>query len=151
MMLVRPQTEPSASPSSAELRLVLRHPQDARHLSEQQLGWLSLGLRGDARCSLQGLLEDIELEMAHLWSIEDAQGVAAMLIVTRIVEYELCDAFEVQICGGTRMRECLRLLPELEQHARNLECKYIELRGRPGWQRMLPEYSVRGVALEREL
>jgi hypothetical protein len=149
MMLVRPQTEPSASRSSVEL--VLRHPEDARHLSDQELGWLSLALRGDPRGSLDGLLEDIELEEAQLWSVKDDHGETLMLIVTRILTYELCDTFEIQLAGGTRLRDCLQVVPDLERHARNLDCKLIELRGRPGWQRLMRGYRMRGVALEKEL
>lgn len=148
MMPVQAQTEPSASRSSADLQLVLRHPADARHLTEQQLGWLSLSLRGDPRVSLQGLLMDIAVEAAQLWSVE-VSGDVLLLIVSRIVHYELCDAFEIQLCGGRRMRECLELLPELEKHAKALGCKLVELRGRPGWQRLLPQYEMRGVALEK--
>ena len=150
MMLLRPPTEPSASSSSAELQLVLRHPDDARTLTEQQLGWLSLGLRGDPRVSLTGLLEDIEIGMAQLWAVQRGDDTRA-LVVTRIIEYELCDCLEIQICGGVGMWDWMHLLGELEQHARNMECKMMELRGRPGWQRMLPGYRVRGIALEKEL
>lgn len=150
MMLVRQQTGCSESPSSAELQLVLRHPDDARHLTEQQLGWLALGLRGDPRISLTGLLEDIELGMVQLWAVQSGTETLA-LCVTRIIEYEMCDCLEIQICGGVGVRRWLHLLAELEQHARNMECKMIELRGRPGWQRLLPGYQVRGIALEKEL
>jgi hypothetical protein len=135
----------------ADLKLVLLHPEHARYLTEQQLGWLSLGLRGDPRGSLQGLLDDIELEAAQLWSVSDDEGGSVALLVTRIFERELCCTFEIQICVGSGLRDWLHLLPELEQHARNLGCKMVEMIGRPGWQRVLPQYRMRGVALEREL
>lgn len=151
MTSVQPQTEPSASQSSAELCLVLRHPAEARHLTQQQLGWLALGLRQDPRVSLEGLLESIETEDAQLWSVETEGGECRVLLVTRIVQYELCDCFEVQICAGVGLWSWLHLLPELEHHARELGCKYVELRGRPGWLRVLPQYSARGIALEKEL
>jgi len=138
-------------PSSAELHLVLRHPEDALHLTGQQLSWLAMALCQDPRCSLQGVLEDIRSEAAQLWSFETEAGETLMLVVTRILHHELCDTFEIQLCGGHRLRDCLKLLPELEAHARFLGCKLVELRGRPGWHRVLREYSLRGIALEKEL
>lgn len=151
MTQVHQQTEPSALHSSAEIRLVLRHPEDSVCLSGQHLGWLALALREDVRGSLQGVLDDIRSEVAQLWSFDTAAGETLMLVVTRILHYELCDTLEIQLCGGHRLRECLRLLPELEQHARYLGCKMVELRGRRGWERLLGDYTVRGIALEKEL
>lgn len=129
---------------------MLRHPEDARGLSDQELGWLALAMRGDPRVSLGSVLEDVALEEAQLWEVRSGDQ-PLMLIVTRIIHYELCDVFEIQLCGGTRLRECLRLLPELERHAYALGCQMVELRGRAGWQRVLDGYRVRGIAFEKEL
>lgn len=145
---MQPQTEPSASPSSAELQLALRHPEGA--LSQRELGWLALALRQDPRVSLAGLLSDIREERAQLWAAEDWQGTHA-LCVTRIGRYERCDVLEVQLCAGAGIRRWLHLLEQLEGHARALGCQRMELQGRRGWARVLPGYSMRGIALEKEL
>lgn len=144
------QIEPSASPSSADLRLALRVPWSVGELSERELGWLALALREDPRGSLSGLLGDIQGERAQLWAVEDGQGTHA-LVVTRIGRYELCDVLEIQLCAGSGMHHWLHLLRDLEAHGRALGCRLVEVRGRRGWERMLPEYALRGIALEKEL
>lgn len=151
MMLMRQQTEPSASSSSAELQLVLRHPDDARTLTEQQLGWLQASLREDPRYAVEDILRDVAEDCAQLWQVGFCSGRALALLVTRLVWYPRGCAFQIHLCGGENMAEWLHLLPELEQHARNLGCKFVELMGRRGWQRALPEYGFRGVGLSKEL
>jgi hypothetical protein len=145
------QTEPSASSSPAELRLVLRRPEDVWALDEQQLGWLALSLRGDTRFTIWDMLRDIAAERAQLWAIEDDAGEATALLVTRLVQYARCSSLEIHLCGGRSIERWLGMLPELEQHARNLGCRFVELCGRRGWERILPEYAFRGVALAKEL
>lgn len=129
---------------------MLRRPESVRDLTQQELGWLSLALREDPRVSLVGVLGDIRDERAQLWAVEDWQGTQA-LVVTWIGRYERCDVLEIQLCAGSGMHRWLHLLGELEGHARALGCKIIELRGRRGWERLLPEYEFRGVCLEKEL
>lgn len=129
---------------------MLRPPWATAELTQSELGWLALALRSDPRGSLSGLLGDIREERAQLWAIEGWEGTLA-LIVTRIGRYELCDAFEVQLCAGSGMARWLHLLRELEEHARALGCRMMELQGRRGWERLLPDYELRGVVLEREL
>lgn len=144
------QIEPSASRFSVEPRLVLRSPSAVDSLTQQELGWLALALRGDPRTSLPGLLADIREERAQLWVVAEGCETLA-LVVTWIGRYERCDVFEIQLCAGTGMHHWLHLLGELEGHARALGCRLIELRGRRGWERLLPDYAFRGVSLEKEL
>lgn len=143
-----PQTEPSASPSSAEL--ILLPPEAADGLSEVQLGWLRSALQDDPRVSLAGTLEAVRAERAQLWGVRVGAQLRALL-VTWIGRYEQCDVLEVQLIGGEGMAEWLGLLPELERHACNLGCRLMELRGRRGWERVLPGYRMRGVCLEKDL
>lgn len=148
MTAMQLQTEPSASRSSAEL--VLCPPTAARSLTIQQQGWLVDSLRGDERNTLETLLADIEREMAQLWAVRIA-GEAQAFLVTRLKWYAQCCALEIHLCGGVGMSRWFHLLPELEQHARNLGCRYVELCGRRGWERVLEGYDVLGVTLAKDL
>jgi hypothetical protein len=128
----------------------LRAPESVHDLSPNHREWLRSALGGDPRTSLDDLLSDIYAELAQLWQVA-ASGSVRALVVTRLVFYPRCSSMEVWLCGGHEMKRWIHLLGELEQHARNLGCRFIELRGRRGWERALTDYALRAVLLEKEL
>jgi hypothetical protein len=135
----------------AELSLSLRAPESVRALPPVHREWLRASLREDPRFELDDILADIEQERAQLWAIGDWGGYVQALIVTRLLWYPRCCALEVHLCGGLDMDRWIHLLDDLEQHARNLGCRFVEVRGRRGWERVLPGYGFRGIALAKEL
>lgn len=150
MTAAHPQTEPSASPSSADLRLVLQSPEWVHCLSGDHLEWLTAALREDPRGTLEHVLTDVFEERAQLWAIQRGFEAQA-LVVTYIETYPHGDALAIQLCAGREMSEWLPLLEELEEHARALGCSFVEIHGRRGWERMLPDYAFRGIVLGKEL
>lgn len=133
------------------LWLSLRAPESVRALPPEHCEWLRAALRGDPRFTVDDILEDLETERAQLWAVGHWPGHVQALVVTRLVAYRRCCSMEIHLCGGMGMEHWLYLLPELEQHARNLGCTFVELCGRRGWERVLPDYGFRGVALAKEL
>lgn len=96
------------------------------------------------------LLEDIEEGSAQLWEI-GSPGEVQALLVTRLVWYDRGCAMRIQACGGAGMARWIHLIDELEQHARRLDCRWVEVQGRRGWERALPGYSLQCVQLAKEL
>ncbi len=135
----------------AEPMLSLRAPESIRSLPLVHREWLRSALLDDPRASLESVLDDIEGERAQLWAVGAWGRDVEALIVTRLIQYDRCYALEVQLCAGRDMEHWLHLLAELERHARNLGCRFVEVRGRRGWERVLPDYAFRGVSLAKEL
>lgn len=125
-------------------------PQTAFSLPAEQRGWLHAALLDDPRSDLDSVLSDIAGDRAQLWAAMQGDEVHA-LVVTRIVQYDRCSSFAIQLCGGHGALSWVGLIGELEHHARHLGCRFMELQGRAGWARLLPDYASRGIALAKEL
>lgn len=59
--------------------------------------------------------------------------------------------FSVNWLGGVGAAEWLHLTPELERAARAIGCSCITWQGRPGWQRVHPDYRTLCVFMEKRL
>lgn len=58
---------------------------------------------------------------------------------------------EIVACGGADTLHHLHLLKEIEDYARNENCRATRIIGRKGWVRALPDYRATRVVLEKEL
>ena len=54
-------------------------------------------------------------------------------------------------CSGHHMERWLPLRAKIEQYAKNEGCATMRLYGRKGWERVLDEYHVEHVILEKSL
>ena len=54
-------------------------------------------------------------------------------------------------CSGSNRSEWLPLLAGLERYAKAENCKAMRIFGRRGWERLIPDYKVARVLLEKEL
>lgn len=61
------------------------------------------------------------------------------------------DMMEISACGGSGLKQFLSLLQRLEQFAMDEGCKFVRVAGRAGWQRILKDYKVRSVIIEKTL
>lgn len=61
------------------------------------------------------------------------------------------DACVIVACGGKEHRNWLGLIEGIQKYAKDCGCKHVRIYGRPGWQRVLPEYRRKFVILERPL
>lgn len=54
-------------------------------------------------------------------------------------------------CGGRNRNEWLWMLDEIEDYAKAEGCRAMRICGRRGWERVLPDYRVRRIVLEKDL
>lgn len=54
-------------------------------------------------------------------------------------------------CSGTQRERWLPLFEKIENYARDEDCKCVRIYGRKGWERVLKNYRVEHVILERQL
>ncbi|WP_374652245.1 hypothetical protein, partial [Rhizorhabdus sp.] len=95
------------------------------------------------------VLAEIRKGRAQLWIATD--GVPRVAVVTRIrrsLEGAIC---EIWLTGGTGRRSWLHFLTTIEAAARAHGCVAMEVVGRPGWKRVLPDYRQTAVILRKPL
>ena len=71
--------------------------------------------------------------------------------------YELADIFDALMSGKMQLWSAggddgkPHVLESVEKWARDNDCEAIELRGRAGWERVLKDWDLRQIILEKEL
>ena len=101
-----------------------------------------------------GRFADVERDVlganAYLWVAIDEGAVlaAAVTQVTQERDHRLCT---IVACGGRDFTRWGGLIAGLEDYARAENCKRIEIAGRPGWRRRLPDYRLAKVIIRKEL
>ena len=89
---------------------------------------------------------------ALIWlALSNSHGIEAVAVtqLTEIAGERIC--MIVSATGVTPRVRWLGLLARLEQYATAEGCAAIRLRGRKGWQRLLPHYTAPYIVLERRL
>jgi len=87
---------------------------------------------------------------ALLWLAWDGHEIYAAA-VTQIVGINGHRHCTIVACGGHDIERWGFLIGELERFAANESCKSVRIFGRKGWARMLPEYNIHSIVLEKEL
>ncbi len=87
---------------------------------------------------------------ALLWLawIDPIIQAAAVTQVSQSAKGKVCT---IVACGGSDHPQWIGLLGQLEAYAKSLECKTMRLIGRRGWRRVLPDYAITKVILEKAI
>jgi hypothetical protein len=97
---------------------------------------------------------DIARDVLHgdgvLWLACEGEEIdaAAVTLLTRTDRHLVC---LITALGGSNMESWLPLLSEIEDWARSEGAALVRVMGRPGWGRVLKNYHVSNVVLERAL
>lgn len=97
------------------------------------------------------ILEQLKSGTRLLWLAvdQDQRIVAAMLTQLFVMRSgTLCKMME---CGGERLREWKHLRLQIEEYAKREGCDRVVVEGRPGWARILNDYKVIAVTLEKRI
>lgn len=101
-----------------------------------------------------GRFADIEADVlganAYLWLATERSAViaAAVTKVTADDGERLCT---IVACAGDEWKKFGGLLAGLEAYARAENCAAIEICGRPGWRRRLPDYRLTKIVIRKRL
>ena len=87
---------------------------------------------------------------ALLWIACDGGRIhaAAVTELSAVAGERFCT---ITACGGSGRAQWLPLIAELEDYARREGCAAMRIFGRTGWARVLPDYRVSRVLLEKPL
>lgn len=106
----------------------------------------------DGRYSLEDVRAALLARDMQLWAALDARSlVIEAICVTEIVTYPGERRCGIVFCAGRRAERWLRHLDEIGDWAREQRCGALELQGRPGWERLLPEWRKTHVLLSKRL
>ena len=101
-----------------------------------------------------GCFADVEADVlganAYLWLAIDSGSVlaAAVTKVTAENGERLCT---IVACAGHEWKKFGPLIAGLEAYARAEGCVAIEICGRPGWRRRLPDYRLAKIVIRKRL
>lgn len=97
---------------------------------------------------------DVEYDTLHgdglLWLAVDGKTILAAA-TTVLVETDADKVCILTACAGVKMAQWLPLLRKIEAYASNEGCACVRMYGRKGWARVLADYHVEHVILERPL
>ena len=118
--------------------------------------WAHVAPRIRSAIERTGLSDFAELERdvlrggQQLWLAWNGEAIeaAATTHLTLVGPQKVC---VITTCAGEHMKQWLPLLSYIERYAKAEGCAIIRIFGRHGWQRVLPEYEVSNVVLDKEL
>ncbi len=87
---------------------------------------------------------------ALLWIVWDGERVKAAA-VTEVVNSNGELICMIVACGGKDRKSWLRYIADLEQYAKDMKCARMQIIGRKGWIRLLPDYRPTYIVLEKDL
>ncbi len=97
---------------------------------------------------------DIEYDVLYgdglLWLAWNGNAIEAAA-TTSLIETDTDKVCVLTACGGEQMDRWLPLLAKIEDYAKAEGCACVRIYGRKGWIRMLPDYHVEHVILEKDL
>lgn len=97
------------------------------------------------------ILEQLRYGTRLLWVAVDDSATIVAAALTQLFPMRSGLVCKVLECGGDHMREWIGLRDQIEQYARDEGCARVLIEGRPGWARMLPDYAMIGVTLEKRV
>ena len=78
-------------------------------------------------------------------------GEATAVCVVEIITYPAKKAISIVIMVGQGREDWLHHLTQIEDFGRERDCQIIEAWARPGWERVLPDWTKTHVLLEKNL
>ena len=85
-----------------------------------------------------------------LWLAWDGQKIIAAM-TTSLVNTDSDKICILTACGGSAMADWLPLRTKIEAYAKAEGCSRVRIHGRKGWARVLKDYQVEHIILERQL
>jgi hypothetical protein len=102
--------------------------------------------------SAEDLRKHLKDARKQLWAFHDGDGIAGVAVteIYQTLRGPICTIWAA--CGTeTETGQIEQIMFHVEQWARGMHCVALEIRGRRGWTRRLPNFTQTGVILEKAL
>lgn len=97
------------------------------------------------------LKEQLAAGTRLLWlALDDKHDIVAAMM-TQLFQMRSGLACKMMECGGERLHEWKHLRAGIEEYAKREGCDRVLLEGRPGWSRVLDDYKVLSVVMEKRI
>lgn len=90
--------------------------------------------------TLEGVRKALKNELAQLWVGWQGQR-ERIAVITQITDYDRGRVLLIRHCGGNGLEHLIEHYDVLEDYARAHDCTHIDIVGRDGWGRLLPDYE----------
>jgi hypothetical protein len=104
----------------------------------------------DDRSDVTRIVHDLRNGTALLWLAWDGKAVCAAA-VTQLNVANRRKFCTITTCGGRELKRWLSLISALERFAIAEGCTSVRIYGRRGWARVLPDYRLHSIVLQKEL
>jgi hypothetical protein len=128
-------------------------PPDSVHLVWPRVaGLIEAAMRRGDLSSFAAVAAAVSAGRAQLWVACNSEGSEiAAATVTELHQPQRRKYCVIVACGGYDMTRWLHLLAPIEDWARAEGCDAMRIMGRKGWARVLPDYNVNRIVLEKEI
>jgi len=137
------QTENSASHTSVDIGQI---PHDIIEAGRERIAEILQGgiERAHGCVTADHVIDMVLRDEMQMWGITETDGDdtdVLAIFCTELMQYPTGEkACRIAIMSGTGMSKWLGLLPVVEEFARSEGCGTMEVHGRKGWGRVLPDY-----------
>jgi hypothetical protein len=97
------------------------------------------------------VMEGIFKGNSQLWLARDSEEEVVGIVVTYQVTYPTTKRLLIHLLGGTEIEKWVQTIASIEEWAESKGLEGIEIRGRKGWLKLLPDYSCKTVLMIKEL
>ena len=87
----------------------------------------------------------------QLWIVVEGKEISAAVITQISVWDTGLKSLVIVGIGGDGLPNWIHLIERLEEFGREKDCSFVELHGRQGWRRALPDYELTDSSLEKRL
>ena len=96
----------------------------------------------------ESVIANIESGKSQLWLATSEELVG--IVVTTLVVYPTTKRLLIHLLGGKDVKQWVHLISEIEEWSKSKGLDGIEIQGRKGWTKLLPDYSCERVLMIKE-
>lgn len=139
-----------SSPASGECELICVDPKRVHEFWPFAAEMIRSAVRRTNLSHSQDIEYAITIGDDLLWLAWDGEKIAAAAS-TSLIETDADKVCVLTACGGDNMRQWLPLLKKIEDYAKTEGCRCVRIHGRKGWLRVLEDYRMTNIVIEKAL
>ena len=115
---------------------------------DKVLHYLNKVLGKAPEVTVESVLTSIQKGDSQLWLITEEDVVA--IVVTNLVTYPTTKRLLIHLLGGDGAEDWVHVISEIEEWSKSKGLDGVEIQGRKGWLKLLPDYSCDRVLMIKE-
>ena len=120
-------------------------------LFDQIKSHLDLALTKAPEYEITDVIDEVVRGRSTLWYVEDPQETIVGVVTTQIKNYPKKTVGLVHLLGGSDIDKWVHTIATLETWAADNGCESMEIQGRRGWLKLLPDYKEQRVFMTKQI